>query len=346
MTFALRPVLSVARCFNTQVLMGASLLNSPEVSRVGMITSQISRGRFSEVSAHRIYSTFQTDRSVELLKFGKLTSLEKAELLLRTMLTEYIGHGQPVTNPEFKELFEGLRSLGKFTSSNSYQNLLELAAEKSRPLFKETQLEQYHPSAYIRNYTDLEWALRPDHLIPLSYEGSPQKHEIVISEKLQKNPTVEYLLKCTQEDAMMAWTLATPFIDEKTLVYEYGCWNGGNLLGLLFFALEMGVHPGACVGTDINKAALNIAQAASSIFSFHPPKIQFRLSNALDLHLINLDQLRCLEPLSRKRERFLLHSSLKLGQLHRLLTDAPAAILTYTALGYRALGESICKRRN
>jgi hypothetical protein len=153
-------------------------------------------------------------------------------------------------------------------------------------------LTEYSPPDFIRTCSELVWSTQKPS-IPLAFEGSPQNHTVSVSGKLKDDPVIQHLFDAAPEDAVGAWTMAIPFIDGKTYIYEYGCWNGGNLLGLLFFGLENGIHPGACMGTDINIGALNIAETLARTFSLHPPLVQFHLSNALYLNSIDIHRFKC-----------------------------------------------------
>jgi hypothetical protein len=58
--------------------------------------------------------------------------------------------------------------------------------------------------------------------------------------------------------------LATPYLHDRTLLHEVGCWNGETLFNLYHYARLQGKTINACLGTDIHTAALNIAQATSN----------------------------------------------------------------------------------
>ncbi|NGX43835.1 MAG: hypothetical protein K940chlam7_02140 [Chlamydiae bacterium] len=295
----LRSALPIARYLGIQTCRASSLVNAPEYLKTRRLGSVVFRRSLSKTLVHPFYSSLKIGRE-ELLRFSQFTSLEKAEHLTCAAVSQHMGLGKPIAMSELQQSWEtlvsdsslNLSSLAKYNANDPYENFLEIFTRRVRPLLKERLLTEYSSADFIRTGTELVWSTQKP-LIPLSFDGHPQNHTIPIPEKLQENPLIQFLFNATQEDAVGAWTLATPLIDEKTLIHEYGCWNGENLLGLLFFGFESGVHPGCCIGTDINIGALNVAETISEVFSLRAPMVQFHLSNALCSNTVDISQFKC-----------------------------------------------------
>ena len=74
--------------------------------------------------------------------------------------------------------------------------------------------------------------------------------------------------------------LTTAYLDENTLIHEMGCWNGENLVRLLYYSYLQGKTPISCIGTDINNTALNFSESIFRYLGNSSPHVQFHLANA------------------------------------------------------------------
>lgn len=157
---------------------------------------------------------------------------------------------------------------------------------------------QSHP--LINNVTEFYWAsVLPT--FPFTQTSadvrSSRFHEIF--EQTSRPPNLpapndnalqNQIFQCSTEDSLAAILLATPHLNEKTLVQEDGCWSGETLFNLLYFTHLHGKKVAGSLGTDIHTSSLNIAETVSNLLGLQAPLIQFRHSNSL--YPIDLQSLR------------------------------------------------------
>lgn len=191
------------------------------------------------------------------------------------------------------------------------ENFDTLAYLFPKVLIKEKNiLEDPQPADYIFTPSEAFWALKlvgipftrheNTSIMDLSpiqeiIEQCPESQHllqtgIIDNGSLQKIPY--YALLSGEKDATAAILLATPYLDNRTIVHEIGCWSGQNLLNLFLYASYKQSIPKYFVGTDINSQALVIGNLMARMLELKEPSVQFHLANALfppDLRALGLE---------------------------------------------------------
>lgn len=153
---------------------------------------------------------------------------------------------------------------------------------------------------YVSTISEFQWALsqvsypftRLEEPVPQDYSSiqdlldqCPHPH-VVPQQGERSSPTSEAAQKDAllsgERDASAAILLTTPYINEGTFVHEIGCWNGQNLINLLFYNVLHGRVPKYCLGTNINSLALSMAESTASLFKIDGSLMNFCLANALE----------------------------------------------------------------
>lgn len=303
-----------SRCF--------SITASNQIAERLRFSSPISNAQIKHYSATSVYPGITIDRGKSTyIKLHEGTDQEKTkrvflhtfENTLRSLDLAFV-EGSLAPEKSWDLLQNHLSEhhsyqLTSFNPDNSLKNIQELLKMFRRPLIKENRaLDKPILSDYIFTPTEFAWEFAPvgvpftgrnpgattdlskiqDILDQCPFpEALPRTYE-KLSETDQK--VQRYSLLNSEKDATAATLLATAYLDKTTLLHEMGCWNGQNLLNLLFYASLKGRAPTYCVGTDINYKALTMAQSVSSLLSIHEPFAQFHLSNAL--HPLDVNYLR------------------------------------------------------
>lgn len=192
-------------------------------------------------------------------------------------------------------------SLAPINKESVHKNTQILFNIFRKPLIKEGRvISTYSSSDYISSFSDYMWG-NTEVGIPFTRSHEKLKtdftaiqdildqcpNKAALPENCEDPNAIEHKIQiCSllndERDATAATLLATPHIDEQTLLHEIGCWNGQNLINLLFYASLKGKYPKYCLGTDINSVAVSMAGSSSSLFKFEAPFVQYYLANALD----------------------------------------------------------------
>lgn len=159
---------------------------------------------------------------------------------------------------------------------------------------------------FIFTPTDYYWSLHPSTIpfarLPEKVDNNLTKLNYIVEQLDNQTLTdltssitkvdqelMNILLSSSEEDAVASFFLAFPFMSNDSVIHDIGCWNGQNLINLLYYGHFRGSCCFKALGTDINNTVLNIAEATCETIGINSSDIQFHLSNALD-H-IDLEQL-------------------------------------------------------
>lgn len=246
------------------------------------------KGRASYIRLHESTSAAKTN---ELLKFSVERTLGRLNV---TNLAPTVSENWKLLKRRGGDLFPD------FDKDDLSTNLRALHEWHDRPLIKGTRiLLQPSQSEYISTPNEAYWSMPSNVGVPFSSAPETVSTDLSLIQDIadqfddpqalirrsvkldSEEKKVQAYSLLGQRDAAAAILLAIPYIAENTFLHEVGCWNGQNLLNLLFHASTYGKSPKYCLGTDINAVALGMAESVSDLFSLRPPLVQFHLANVL-----------------------------------------------------------------
>lgn len=284
----------------------------PSVRRTTNLGSRPITREYSNIS----YRTFENAKSA-FVNLNEASDMLKAEMILKHALKNCLNVFEiDSNNLTLSEDWTLLQrhlltyfnyAVAPYDRDNIIKNLYIILKLFNLPLVKGTQVlsePQWHD--YLYNATEVFWGFN-DVGLPFVRKSNELSGDIPSIRSMQRNVSddsnkSEGLLSINQKvlkysqindakDASAAIHLTAPLLDDSTLLYEMGCWNGQNLLNLLFYAQLNGKLPKYCLATDINPKALKMAECVASFLSINEPFIRFYLANAqypLDCHSLGL----------------------------------------------------------
>lgn len=236
----------------------------------------------------------------------KMRNIEKIEEIFDYSLSYYLSRLNEQSSDSRELNWEKLReavqplSLPPLEAENTYDLLVKmLKIFPKHLLIGEKKLEQYKPKDFLLSPTDYYWALAAPS-IPFTrrveeLDFNPAKIQYILDQfkkissdsnplqahKKEDQELMDLTLFSIEEDALAAFLLAFPYLKETSVVHDIGCWNGQNLLHLLYYSHLRNQRIGGALGTDINLPVLNAAEIASRMLGLTSPHVHFHRAHVL-----------------------------------------------------------------